>query len=580
MAEDITIDEITTEDLNDWTIMVYMAGDNNLSQSMASAINDAQIRGSVGTSNKVSMLAYFDSSVNTIPPLYCDITNSEKFNIYQTDTYQNYIKPKPHDVESSSSVDSIINFVKWCIEEKNYKAKNYALFLSGHSNAFDEDTLLIDSNSKTVLTIPELASALRSVHFIINADKDDTKPLDILGFDSCVMGMLEIGYEFRDLAKYFIVSQGETPNAGWNYGNILYDFARNTANKSKTTREIAQDIVISYINTQNKFALGGLSADISVWDLDELNNVIEKVKNLFDIFRRHLLFDKPQTNLEPEVLNNDEKHTIKDFQLIMRQQILKSILWAHWNCQTHWFEQAIDIKDFCDVLFEDFDFLKNQFEALPNFANLDEEILDYLGSIIENVGNACNEVRSAIAGKCVIGLGIVGADYQYSNGMSLFFPWTSRAFELMKSPYLSLSFASKRGGFWINFLEDYLRESLRRNDSGVTKQIPWVNVGSTEATSNGETTDPRGVRTDLPRGVRTDLPRGVRTDLPRGVRTDLPRGIAAFMNTFKTVKNYDSDNWEYFLPLKWLPTDKIKNLEFSDSLKVATTKLNTKINDR
>ena len=33
------------------------------------------------------------------------------------------------------------------------------------------------------------------------------QPLDILGFDSCVMGMLEVGYQFSDVAHVLIASE-------------------------------------------------------------------------------------------------------------------------------------------------------------------------------------------------------------------------------------------------------------------------------------------------------------------------------------------------------------------------------------
>ena len=32
-------------------------------------------------------------------------------------------------VDLSSSRDSIVNFVKWCVNERGHKAENYALFI-------------------------------------------------------------------------------------------------------------------------------------------------------------------------------------------------------------------------------------------------------------------------------------------------------------------------------------------------------------------------------------------------------------------------------------------------------------------
>lgn len=567
-------DETIEEEINDWTIMVYMAGDNNLSEAMANTLATVESRinglSKFKNSNKVSMLAYFDSSVRVIPPLYCDITQNKKFNAFESNTFQTYLERRSIDnIESSSSVDSIVNFVNWCVNEKGNKSKNYALFLSGHSNAFDEDTLLLDNSSKTVLTIPELKLALQQVHFIINADKQKPKKLDILGFDSCVMGMLEIGYEFRNLAKYFIASQGETPNAGWNYGNILYNFILESPNSKRTAREIAQDVVISYINEQRKFDAGGHSADISVWDLDEINNVISKVEILFSLLSNHLDFDKHK---EKESKPDDEKTSgdFDNFKLVVKQEIKKSILWAHWNCQTHWFEQAIDIYDYCDELLDDSEFLKNQFEILPNFAELEDEILEYLKKTLDDIQLACKNVKEAIRGKCVIAIGIIGPDYQYSNGMSMFFPWSNRAFRLMSGPYRNLSFTCEKGEFWVKFLRHYLPTTLRSNPNGIKRRTPFFESQKNFITDS----ETAGSENKINRGTREDKPRGTREDKPRGTREDKPRGNTAFLNAFKTLKNTDSDNWDFFLATIW--NEPIEDFKSSENLIEAVSKLNRK----
>jgi hypothetical protein len=45
--------------------------------------------------------------------------------------------------------------------------------------------------------------------------------LSILGFDSCVMGMLEVGYQFANLTETIIASEGSVPSAGWTYAKLL-----------------------------------------------------------------------------------------------------------------------------------------------------------------------------------------------------------------------------------------------------------------------------------------------------------------------------------------------------------------------
>ena len=56
----------------------------------------------------------------------------------------------------------------------------------------------------------------------------------------------------------------------------------------------------------------------------------------------------------------------------------------------------------------------------------------------------------------------------------------------------------------------------------------------------------RGTREVTKRGTKTDVKRGTKTDVKRGTQTDVKRGTLAFLNEFKSFKNYDSDNWDFF----------------------------------
>lgn len=582
--------EMSSEKSN-WTIMIYLAGDNDLSEVMANSLEliNGILEAKPFKNNKVSLLAYYDSNVLTIPPLYCDINENERINILHSKTINDFLAAKLEnpDKTSSESSDSIINFVKWCVNEKGNKADNYALFLSGHSNAFDEETLLRSDRSKEVLTIPELKATLEEVYEIINADKEEgtQKPLDILGFDSCVMSLLEIGYEFRGLAKYMIASQGETPNAGWDYVTILNNLIQD---EDKTdARELAQNIVKKYIDSQLKFQLGGRSSDISALDLDKTEEVAEAIEKLFGIFKE--LLQKPYQEDESGTKNEEEF----DFDFIVQQQIQKTILMAHWNCQTYWFEQAIDIYDFCVQIFRDLDFLKNQCTLL----SADSPKLKPLLEPIETIRDACGEVIWRVR-QCVIANGCCGADFQFSNGLSLFFPWSVKAFRLMQTPYMALTFTQTKGRFWVDFLDYYLQNPFifRRRKKPV-RQNPFpefyttVNEkgqielkgtkedsergtkedskrGTKEDSKRGTKEDPkRGTKEDSKRGTKEDSKRGTKEDSKRGTKEDSKRGTSAFLNSFKTLKNYDSDYWYFYNTNIKEDAPPKPDLKFSDGFK-------------
>src|SRR5918911_673877 len=55
----------------EWTIMIYMAGDNNLAVDMAYALE--QIKGvAEAGADSPNLMVYYDGSSPSIPTLYCD----------------------------------------------------------------------------------------------------------------------------------------------------------------------------------------------------------------------------------------------------------------------------------------------------------------------------------------------------------------------------------------------------------------------------------------------------------------------------------------------------------------------------
>ncbi|MEO7658382.1 MAG: hypothetical protein ABIV48_02100, partial [Pyrinomonadaceae bacterium] len=65
--------------MKDWTIMVYMAGDNNLSENMASSLEGLGVFASnrtAGERGAANLLTFFDSSSLTAPTFYIDYSES------------------------------------------------------------------------------------------------------------------------------------------------------------------------------------------------------------------------------------------------------------------------------------------------------------------------------------------------------------------------------------------------------------------------------------------------------------------------------------------------------------------------
>ena len=511
----------STKDSNDiekdWTIMVYMAGDNNLSENVAVSLDEVSVgireiippdisnqSSSQLPSNKgdINVLVFFDGNSLTAPTKYIDFSNGSAESVEYNKNLEHYpinthkkFEPSSNEGDSASAY-SIMNFVHWCIHEKKRLAKNYAIIFSGHSFGFHGTSFLRDESSGGFITLFRFRWALENVI----KDCFDGKKISILGFDSCVMSMLEVGVELEGVAQTIIASEGSLPNSGWSYSAILKRFIRKfkketesdlkkaIANPEKSSyfiklygldnkflltdaqksitflnapdyvensqinideimneivqkpeyvREMSKDFVTNLINHHNNLLIGGRSIDVAAWNLEKVRNVALKL---------NLLAKELNDNLS--LSDKIDEHRICDNDIIIFHELKKILLQCQYDAQTYMNEQCIDLKDFCKRLIIECMFLQRNEEIALPFSKL----IGLSKDLIESIDD------------CVIKSGFSGDEYQYSNGISIFFPWSHITFELTNYRYRYLRFA--KGNRKLN--DEKLKEF--KNYKGVGKQ--------------------------------------------------------------------------------------------------------------
>lgn len=447
-------------DLKEWTIMIYMAGDNNLSVDMAYAME--QIKGIAGDGESApNLFVYYDGNSPAIPTLYCDFSRSKDPKYVRSYTVPDKLISVPPKInENAADSRSVINFVDWClnkveVEDENgevlygRRARRYAMIFSGHSLGFADIGLFRDESAGKSMKMRDLffmLQRLTSTESELAADAKKSKlrgdelarettllvgqKLDILGFDSCVMGMLEVGYQFSQVAKTMIASEGSVPNAGWTYAQILACLAQGDSAHCGS-EAVAGHFVKQFIKTQDAYTVGGLSVDMAAWDLSK----IEPLAVAFDGLSADLLacFDQPDSRIY--------------------RHMQRALLHVHWSCQSYMYDQNVDLGDFCELL-------DRECAAL----------LDELGSdgteSIAYVRESCRKVLDALR-EAVILCGFSGGGYQYSNGVSIFFPWSREGYAVSQQNYEDLFFIQDVGRdrkiSWAGFLKKYLNDvALRR----------------------------------------------------------------------------------------------------------------------
>jgi hypothetical protein len=455
----------------EWTIMIYMAGDNNLSVDMAYAME--QIKGVAAQgADSPNLFVYYDGNSPAIPTLYCDFSEAGKPRYVRSYKVPDKLYTPLSKKENENAADqrSIINFVDWCVNrvevenedgEVSYgrRADKYALIFSGHSLGFQDIGLFKDETSGKSMKMmdfywvlcrltgnkKELDAMADREGFEDENRKAATKKLlgqklDLLGFDSCVMGMLEVGYQFNDKTKTIIASEGSVPSAGWTYAKILGCLAREK-NHNIETRRVAELFVEEFIRSQDAYTVGGVSVDMAAWDMSRFDELAGAFDDLADV-----LID-----------------CFADETSRVYRQMERVILQVHWKCQSYMYDQNVDLGDFCELLDKE---CGQVIEDLGGGDDLE---------ILEGVRSMCQVVLKELR-KAVIQSGFSGGGYQYSNGISIFFPWSREGYEVSKKNYESLFFAKeakRRRKSWTVFLKKYLYEvTLRQSEPANFEVVP------------------------------------------------------------------------------------------------------------
>jgi len=131
------------------------------------------------------------------------------------------------------------------------------------------------------------------------------------------------------------------------------------------------------------------------------------------------------------------------------------ILLAHWKAISFWQESYTDLFDFCSCL-------DNLIEEYPKSSEAPSEL-------VEAIKTTCREVSGLLLvgthgndDKLIVRTDFAGPTYQYSHGLSVFFPWAQPPRNFM-SRYKEYRFTATS---WDEFLENYFKATRRATRRG------------------------------------------------------------------------------------------------------------------
>jgi len=257
-----------------WTIMVYMAADNDLDEAalrdlseMAKAGSTDEVhpvkypkRGSKAAFHRVKILVQLDRSVDQ---------KTRRFLITKGGGYE---RDRIETLNETNTGDPKVleDFILWAI--KNYPSKRYMLILWNHGGGWWEDPrrsiAYDDSSQGDALDNKELKQVL------LNIKERIGRPIDILGMDACLMQMLEVAYQLRDCVDFMVGSEEEEPVDGWPYDLILKDLIKKPKVHPKgLSIRVVKEYIKFYRGTREDVTQSAISLDKISAVIDPLNHL-------------------------------------------------------------------------------------------------------------------------------------------------------------------------------------------------------------------------------------------------------------------------------------------------------------------
>lgn len=415
-----------------WTIMVYLAGDNNLDSA---GVVDLLEMKTIGTTDQFAVLAQFDRAGAGLATIRYCLRKDTPLDQDAVETLGETNMGDPKVLE---------DFVTWGITQ--YPADHYLLVLWNHGAGWDDANLYqggvfsgaappVARKGQPVairgggagkgkpVSLAQARSGIRNTRralfrstveaavldraiafddqaqdFLDNIElkkvmarikKKLTRKIDILGMDACLMSMAEVAYQIRGVARFCVGSQETEPGDGWPYDRILKALA---AKPTMAPRALSKTIVNQYVASYRPYDNITQSA-LKLAELKPLTAAVDGLANAL----KNLLADTASRNALIGV-----------------------------RAQVQEYSRPYD--DYCDLL---------------DLCSLLETRLPDAGVL-----TACAALKEAGAA-AIIANGYKGSAVDHSLGISIYFPKRT-----LSPLYKTLDFTKESG--WDEFLAAYL----------------------------------------------------------------------------------------------------------------------------
>ncbi|MBX0328733.1 FHA domain-containing protein [Oscillochloris sp. ZM17-4] len=250
----------------EWTVLVYLDGDNNLESD---ALTDFAEMAQVGSSDQIKIVVQLDRVSSRES---WDDTTAGDWDGTKRFLVEKGMRPTAASAledlgeQNMGDPDVLADFVSWGID--SYPARRYALIIWDHGASWLG--IASDDTSEDQLNLPELGAALETAR-----QSTPYGTLDLIGFDACLMAQLDVLLAVEPYAQVAVASAELEPNQGWAWDTWLAALADDPGQDALA---IAPKIVESYIDSY-RFADAD-DVTLSAFDLARLAPITQQLDRL------------------------------------------------------------------------------------------------------------------------------------------------------------------------------------------------------------------------------------------------------------------------------------------------------------
>ncbi len=384
----------------DWTVIIYMAADNDL---RSFAIHNLRQMTDIGSTEFCNIFVHLDIR----------IANNQKITrryLVEKDKLT-HVGPPDQPALDSGNPETLISCCQTAMSL--FPADHYALIFWDHGTGYVEPTNNQSHSSRLFKFNPYAQKFIldRSLHEIYTQQThDDTrgicwdsstgnyltnqkldyalntisekilgsKKFDLIGFDACLMNMLEIASMIKNYSQVMVGSQEVELAVGWKYDTLFEPFIDGTMSNIALAKHIVYSFASTYEKLTNDYTQAAITLDENLENLEQ---------NVHDI-----------SLILIEAIKKQQGKSVQDY-LFMSH--LKG------SCTRFHNHNYVDLYDFYENL------EKNMYHIKLTDKNRDAQLKDTLKKLLEKGKRCINQVVIANAS---------GKNLPRAHGISIYFP--------------------------------------------------------------------------------------------------------------------------------------------------------------